>query len=39
MQPKVGALQGFSSPGTTAWSEIVKAAQAVAMAFGEPMPR
>ena len=39
MQPKVAALQGFSPPGNTAWGEMVKGGQAVAMAFGEPMPR
>lgn len=39
MRPKVEGLQGLSTPGQTAWSQIGQAGLTVALAFGAPMAR
>ena len=39
LQPKVSGLAGLSTPGKTAWSQVAQGGQAIALAFGMPMPR
>jgi gas vesicle protein len=39
LQPRVSAMQALATPGKTAWDQVIKGGQAVALAFGEPMPR
>lgn len=39
MGPKVDALQGLSTPGQTAWRQVLEGGLTVALAFGAPMPR